>query len=304
VTTLPPALVRFEGQLEDAIRRRRARRPRTLALRAACVGAATAAVALGVLSILPGDGPSVVERATAALTVTDGTILHVVVTATTTGPDGVDTPMTVERWEETEAPYDTREIVLAGDRRFESAQVGGLTQVYDAATNTIYSGELGAAKADVAKPGAIKPGAVKPGSPDGAAKAGAGKPGAGQGADTPPPGRGDQYREKILVLLRSGNVHEDGRLVAGDRDAIRLVSGDGSVELVVDAGTYEPIEWRVSEGGRTAVASFPTYERLPASAANRALVSLPALHPGATVDTSDADLRAALQRLAPKQIDS
>jgi RNA polymerase sigma-70 factor (ECF subfamily) len=68
--------------------------------------------------------------------------------------------------------------------------------------------------------------------------------------------------------------------------------------LIVDAGSYQPIEWRVSLDGQTAVARFPTYERLPATPANAALLDLAAQHPGARVDNDPADFTAAEQRLA------
>jgi hypothetical protein len=95
-------------------------------------------------------------------------------------------------------------------------------------------------------------------------------------------------------------LHEDGRVTVEGRAAIRLVSDDGTVTLLVDADTYEPIEWRVSEEGRSAVTSFPTYERLPATEANAALLSLRARHADATVDDDPARYQAALERLNPK----
>src|SRR5207249_537810 len=94
----------------------------------------------------------------------------------------------------------------------------------------------------------------------------------GDGATTPPPGRAtDRYREKILGLLQSGTLHEDGHVTVDGRDAIRIVSGDGRVLLTVDAGTYQPIDWRVSEDGQTVVAHFPVYDQLAPSDASRAL---------------------------------
>jgi hypothetical protein len=81
VTTLPDSLVRFEDELERAIDRDRARRPRRLAIRLSAAGVAAAAVALGILSILPGGGASAVDRAAAALGLDAGSILHVEMTA-------------------------------------------------------------------------------------------------------------------------------------------------------------------------------------------------------------------------------
>jgi hypothetical protein len=260
VNTLPPSLVRFESQLEHAIRRRsrRSRRP----LRAAVAAAAAAAIALGVLSALPGSGPSVVERAAAALTASNGTILHVVMRSD---------KLELETWQETSPPYHMRQIMVSNGRRLEVATLNGVPQIYDEQTNTIYTGS--------------------------ALKRPASRPTKEQGAQ---PYGGDPYREKILALLNSGNAHEDGRTVVDSRDAVRIVSDDGAMTLLVDAGTYEPIEWSVTTDSTTTTTRFPTYEHLPATEANAGLLSLTAEHPGATVDTDPAHFDAAMQRLSPK----
>jgi hypothetical protein len=98
-------------------------------------------------------------------------------------------------------------------------------------------------------------------------------------------------------LLDSGKLHDAGHVSAGGRDAIRLASEDGSVALLVARDTYEPIEWRVSQDGQTAVARFPTYERLPADDASTKLLDLKAQHPEAALDENSADYAAARQRL-------
>src|SRR5262249_47377578 len=149
--TLPSSLIRFESQLEHAIRRQRGRRSRTVAVRLALAGAVAGAAAVGVLSALPGGGPSVVERATAALAPGDGSILHIVLDGSLTGPDGVPTAMRIETWQNTAAPYDTREITTRGHRRFETGTKNGIAQLYDAATNTVYVSEI-EGKGDVAPP--------------------------------------------------------------------------------------------------------------------------------------------------------
>jgi hypothetical protein len=53
---LPTSLVRFEHQLERAIRRHRSRRTRRVAFRLAAVGAVALAIGLGALSVLPATG--------------------------------------------------------------------------------------------------------------------------------------------------------------------------------------------------------------------------------------------------------
>jgi hypothetical protein len=288
VTTLPTSLVRFEHELETAIRRDRRRQHRRVVLRGAISVAAVAAVALGVLGAVPRTGPSVVERAAAALRSTDGTILHTVLVGTLTRADGpID--LRIETWQASSPPHDQLQIITASGRRFEVALVDGVGQLYDPQTNTIYTSPsqlkdtqpVDKARATKWKTGGAEAGAA--GNDNGSIVA----------AD-------DSYRAKILGLLESGKVHEDGRVTVDGRAAIRLVSDEGNVTLLVDADSYEPIEWRVTENGATAVTSFPTYERLPASEANAALLSLTARHADATIDDDPARYQAALERLNPK----
>jgi hypothetical protein len=271
VTTLPPSLVRFQSDLEEAVGRERRRRPRRLALRIAVAAAAAAAVSLGVLSALPGSGPSIVQRAAAALRPSDGTILHVVLVGTTTGATGQTETVRLETWHSSSAPYDEREVLTRDGRTVESATLDGVAQLYDPSTNTIFVGP----KATEAAPGKV------------------GAPPAGDA-------EGDRYRAKILGLLDSGRIHEAGHVSAAGRDAIRLVSDDGSVSLLVDASTYEPIEWRVSQDGITAAAQFPVYERLAATGDNLTLVDLRSQHRGARIDESAADYGAAVHEVAGK----
>jgi hypothetical protein len=288
VTTLPSSLVRLEHQLETAIRRDSRRQHRRVVLRSAVSVAAVAAVALGVLGAVPRTGPSVVERAAAALRGTEGTILHTVLVGTLTGPDG-PLDLRIETWQANTPPHDQLQVITAGGRRFEVAMVDGAGQLYDPVTNTIYTSPLQPKDAQpVDKARATK-------WKTGGAEAGA----AGQDKGTIVPAD-DTYRAKILGLLESGKVHEDARVTVNGRAAIRLVSDEGNVTLLVDADSYEPIEWRVTENGATAVTSFPTYERLPASEANAALLSLTARHADATVDDDPAGYQAALERLHPK----
>jgi hypothetical protein len=135
VTTLPTSLVRFENQLADAIDRERSRRPRRLVLRTALAGVAVATVALGILSAFPGSGPSVVDRAAAALVPSNGGLLHVVMTVTQTGPDGSSTSSRTESWQASSPPYDQRLIV--NNDGLEIAIADGVPQLYDPETNTI-----------------------------------------------------------------------------------------------------------------------------------------------------------------------
>jgi len=277
--SLPSSLVRFEAELGGAIRRQRSRRPRQLATRTVLVAATATAVALGVFSALPGGAPSVVDRAAAALAPGDGSVLHIVMTGTSSDFGGAPVSVRVETWQDTTAPYNSREVMIAGDQRFETGTSERGVQLYDFVTNTVY----------------VSATATKPDTPnDGSAKTGA-------TSASPANQHVDRYREKILSLLQSGKLHEDGHVTVGGRAAIRIVSDDGRVVLTVDASTYEPIDWRVSDGGRTAVAEFSAYEKLAATDANEALTSVVAQHPDATVDTDPAHYDAVSQRLNPKK---
>jgi hypothetical protein len=220
-----------------------------LVLRVAAVGAVAAAVALGVLSVLPGSGPSAVERAQAALTPSAGTILHTVVI--TTG-SATNRAQRTETWQLNAPPYDQRQVGMRGAWPLESATSNGRPEVYYGRLDTIYT--------------------VPPGT------------------ELPPPRPPKDGAQRILDVMRnhlaSGKVREE-RLIVDGRDVIRFVSSVWKGMILVDADTYEPIEWRmVSDEGIQETNRFQTYELLPATKANLALLSLRAQHPGATIDPS------------------
>ena len=236
-----------DAEPERAPRRSRPR-TRKYALRAALLGAATAAVALGILAglpgngVLPGTGPSSVARAANALTSAEDEILHTVVVTTRKGARGDTDVWKTQTWQQTSPPFAARQV---GGR--ELAQANGAVQFYDPRTNTIHT---------------TPPGSV-PASPT---------------------AFDESLRERMLDLLHSGGAHEDGRLTVDGRDALRIVSSDGSFRLVVDASTFEPIEWTwVSKGGVSETSRFQTYEWLPSNEQNLALLSLTAQHPDARI---------------------
>jgi hypothetical protein len=225
-------------------RPQRLRRSRRHLVRGALVAAAAAAVALGALSVLPGDGPSAIARAANALRpAADRTILHTVVVTTQIRSGGTTTVSRTETWLQTSPPYAAREL---GGR--ELAQVDGALQYYDPRTNAIHT---------------TPPNAV---------------PATQFTLDA------DSLRDRMLTLLRSGQAREEGHVTVDGRDAIRIVSSDGNMTLIVDAATHDPIEWSwVSDEGVSETSRFDTYEWLPATKHNLALLSLTAQHPNATI---------------------
>jgi hypothetical protein len=254
----------------DATRRTRRRR---LALRVAAAAGAAAAIALGALETLPGgrepSSASAIERAKAALGDADGRILHVVARTTLAGPDGATlrTERT-ETWELTSPPYDTRQVHYSQGIRREIAFAGGRPEVYDPRRNTI----------------STLPPAIDLPERGRDAKARRSLP-----VDPFDTGA-ERLRDRMLDLLRSGGAREDGRVTVHGREAIRIVAPAQGMTLLVDARTYEPIEWSspVTGIGTTPdrgvqTTRFETYERLPATESNLALLDLRAQHPGAKV---------------------
>jgi hypothetical protein len=250
---LPTSLVRFEHQLERAIRRDRSRRTRRVAFRLAAVGAVALAIGLGALSVLPGDGPgrSTVARAATALSPPGGKILHTVILTTENWPDGEVIASRSETWQQTSRPYDHR-TVIGGQRQRELAMRDGSPESYDATTNTIYT----------VVPGTKLPPLRRPvGSPE------------------------DRLLDDLRSFLRSGLAREDGRVTVRGRAAIRIVSVGSSLKrILVDAETYLPIEsFSVSDHGVRVTSRYETYEELAATEANLALLSMRRQHPDAAV---------------------
>jgi hypothetical protein len=109
-------------------------------------------------------------------------------------------------------------------------------------------------------------------------------------------GPADGFRRVALGLLHSGRARVQGHARIAGRDAVVIRSADGHATYVVDAKTYDPIEWRTRGTGGGSVLRFRTYETLPA---DDRLLSIAAQHPGARV-VRDADAYdAAEKRLLP-----
>jgi outer membrane lipoprotein-sorting protein len=323
MSTLPPTLDRFGDELEDAVRRDLGhRRRRRRAIRGAVILAAVAAAALGLLGAFGTGGPSVVDRAAAALQSSDDSILHYRFDATQQNGDGTTATWSQETWQLLVPPYTRRQIAIDTDSpRAESLSRGGLNELYDATDDTIYiatSKELRAARmpkieivsqAELAKlTGSSKASAaylIGQGGPP--YKAVATKEGAkrlreqfaqaqAQEASGVLP---EEFRSQILALLESGKVQVVGHVEVDGRDAIKLESLDGKMTYVVDASTYDPIEWTTTgtDGGVTL--RFSAFEELPVDSDSMQLLSLQSQHPNAQVVRGAAAYIPAESRLYP-----
>lgn len=323
MTALPPTLERFGAELESAVRRDLgARRRRRRLLRAAALSIAAGAAAFGLLSALPTGGPSVVERAAAALEPPDDTILHYQLGGEQRNPDGSVVTWRSETWQLRVAPFTRRQIEVGSDGiRAETLTRGDMNELYDARTDTIYVAsrqELVAAqlpkitivsKSKIAKLTrnprvdtaflVYKKGGKRPTvltTEQGAKRLREQLAHAGQESDAAVP---EEFRAEILALLRSGRARETGRVEVAGRDAIRLESRHGRQVYLVDAATYAPIEWTTAGNGGGVTLRFPVYEELPVDTESSELLDLEAQHPGARVLRDPAAYRAAEARLFP-----
>jgi hypothetical protein len=148
-------LIRYEQQLEAAVRADLARRRRRrLAGRVALACSGAAAVALGALSVFghgstvvrPASAESVVRRSLAALAHKPDTILHVRMLGSQQNGDGSTVSWSDESWQAESPPYGRRAIQIGTDgSKVESTSDTHGEQVYDSATNTIYVGPRPAA---------------------------------------------------------------------------------------------------------------------------------------------------------------
>lgn len=271
MTNLPATLTQFRTELEGAIARdlgRHRRRARTLRPLTA-----TAAVALGggvaAAVLLVGGGPSIVERAEAALTSPSGQALHMVMVGRSTMADGRVVSWQDEEWLVSGSVAPRRAVQTSVDgHRFETAMTDdGLAEFYDTASNTIYAARVVIDPAD--------------------------KPDLDRRTLSP--------QERVKLLLAGGKLEDDGHVTVDGRDATRLVTADGDVTYLVDPDTYVPIELHATRNGGEIDLRFPVYEQLPAPAVSGALFSLQAQHPGAVVKIDKLAYEAHWSEVAPRK---
>jgi outer membrane lipoprotein-sorting protein len=322
MNALPPSLDRFGDELENAVHRDLgSRRRRRRAVRGAAVLAVVAAAALGLLSVFGSSGPSVVDRAAAALQSSSDSILHYRFDATQQNGDGTTATWSQETWLLLVPPYTRRQIALDTDApRAESVSRDDLNELYDAGSDTIYiatSAQLRAArmpKIEIVSQSKLEQltGSSKVSAAYLVAKGGSGykvlatEVGArrlrrelthpqGQTSGVLP----EEFRSQILALLESGKVHVVGHVEVDGRDAIKLESLDGKKIYIVDASTYDPIEWATTgiRGGVTL--HFSVYEELPVDSDSMKLLSLQDQYPNAQVVRGAKPYIAAESRLYP-----
>jgi len=322
MTALPPSLDRFGGELENAVGRDlRRRHTRRRVVRGAAVLAVAGAAALGLLNGLTGGGPSVVQRAAAALE-SDGGILHYRMDAEQQNGDGTSVTWHSETWQLRVDPFTRRQIEVGSDGiRAESVTQGDTNELYDARTGTIYiatSEQLRAARmptieivsrsrlerltgsthvsaAYVMRNGA---GAVKVIATAQGAKRLRRQVARKRAKESSGPAV-DEFRAGILALLDSGRVRVTGHVTVDGRDAIRLESLAGTKVYVVDAATYDPIEWTTTGNGGSVTLRFPVYEQLPVDTESLKLLDLEAQHPDAQVVRGADAYSKAEARLYP-----
>jgi hypothetical protein len=122
----------------------------------------------------------------------------------------------------------------------------------------------------------------------------AGSPGPGS---TPAPNEG--FREEVLASLHKG-ARVVGRVRRDGREALKIAADAGDSHIyIVDARTYNPIEFRTRGTGGGTVLRFETYERLPVTADTRRLLSISAQHGDAPVVRDPAAYQDAVARLFP-----
>jgi hypothetical protein len=254
-----------------------------------------AVVAATVAEVSGGHGPSVVERASAALAVTEGTILHVTVVGRQNNGDGSESTWRDESWQSTSKPYERRQLEQIGnDPATETSSVGDAEALYDAKKDTVYV-------RDEAAP--VQPSGKVLRWYDGAGKvhrvvANRGRPAPPTETENDP--IEEPFRREVLELLRSGDARELGRVTVAGRDAIRIVGQGGSATYFVDPSTYNPIEFRTRGTGGSTSLRFVVYETLPLTASTRDLLNVRAQHPDARVNHDPAAFQAAQSRLFPR----
>jgi hypothetical protein len=247
------------------------RRRRLIWQGALVVGAAAIVLAvLSIVNVFGAGGPSIVEKAVAALDPSANAIIHVKITGTESGAGGYQSTSVEESWASTESPFTRRDVqAFEGSPVVETVQdTTGFAQTYDAATNTIYQPPQ-------------------------------------SGVFQLSGDQSDSYRQMILDLLTSGDAVVEGNDTIDGQKVIRIAatkdygtSADGTkygTWYYVDPDTKNPVAWHLTrDGGKVVDFHFDVYEQLPATDSNSKLLDLAAQHPGAALNTSLEDYQKSL----------
>lgn len=262
-----PYLNTLREQLVTGIAaRQQPRRRRRLILRVATASAATAAAAIAAVVLIGGNttsnaDASILRHVRAALAPSATVILHEQAVATLNG-SRVD----YQSWQLSSAPYSYRRIKGPTETSYDGTTLVG----YDAATNTIRE---------------------QPAS-------------APQSFDDPVATLRQLLRSGDATILATTTI--DGRRVY----EINAHSTQPPLEITVyvDAATYAPVRAELPGPGCPGVdcagpetIDFLTYEQLPATDANRKLLSVTAMHPQAHVDSAPTPTTTGAEGTTPER---
>lgn len=236
----------LRDELADAMRRRPARRRRSIRslrypLGAAVVTAAAAAAALALVGTGGSNGPAtadaaIVHHALKAVTPPANSILHTEVVGVWHG-----TTVVGEVWQETSPPYASRGMKGSPGHLGEFADDGTNSFEYDPSSNTITE----------------RPDSVRPTFTDPVAQ--------------------------VQHELANGQAQETGTATIGGVSLYRIDLPQGLVAYF-DTVTYKPRYLDDPQrDGSVVRLRVATYEYLPMTAANRAMLSITAQHPRAQI---------------------
>jgi hypothetical protein len=255
--TLPPSLEAFQEELRGAVKRDLRRQPRRRAVRVSAAVACVGAAAAGLMVASPWKGgPSIVERAAAAIAPRDDAVIHRRIESITRSPDGAVTRrMAYESWE-----------YGAGDeRRFRTAyRVAGARLEHGGTPTTSGRRYFELLNLDT-----------------------------GVGIRETLSGDLQSLTESIRENLENGDWRVVGEAVVDGRPVTQLGARDqygntgtedcSEDQLFIDRATYEPVLDRALRctGSRvvTRETRFRVIDVLPATPENIALTSVAAQHP-------------------------
>lgn len=272
------ALRLLMAQLDAPVpRHARRRRRRRTALRIAVLVGAVAAAAFVVANVAstgndsavaPAQAKTLIRRARAALVFPSGAILEEDAVSTNTAQDGTSNTSEFHEWLSTSPPYDNRQTIIQnGKVQWDQAFVNSRLDLYDPGTDTVY---LAPSRAPNQVP------------------------------DDP---NSNSALAEVRYLLGQPNVTVNPNAVLDGAPAIEFTFDGGRFSYWASPGDYLPLQSEdrrdsLPDGrGAVGITRYPIERVLTGASASPSLLSLQHQHPGAKVDHSSADYRAARQRL-------